>query len=179
METHRKEMFRVVWTGDSETDCVETCRELQLAGIGYKVSQQLLSRSSRMGVIWRFKVGVPDRDYGSAKQALGLSVHDGDEEEDFEIEECTGPVTEPVSRDDQARIGAYLKPWHPENATAEIWSQRAPDVSSIVELSLTENLIHYRLDRRKDGVRMIFVLPEDQARAREILREIAKGEPPK
>ncbi len=32
------ETFRVVWDGDSETDCVEACRELQLAAIEYRVS---------------------------------------------------------------------------------------------------------------------------------------------
>jgi hypothetical protein len=180
VETHNTETFRVVWTGDSETDCVETCRDLQLAGIEYKVSQQPVSRSSRMGVIWRFEVGVADSDYGPATQALGLGADDGAEDQGFEIKESTGPVTEADCREDQTKAAdAYLKPWHAENATVEVWSQGASNTSSIVELSLTENLIHYRLDRTKNGLRRFFVLPEDEHRARKILREIERGEPPK
>jgi hypothetical protein len=133
-----------------------------------------------MGVIWRFEVGVPDSDYGPGKQALGLCVQgDAAEDQGFEIEESTTPVTEAGSLEDQTRADAYLKHWHPGGATAEVWSQGASDTSSIIELSLTENLVHYRSDLAKNGIRKFFVLPEDEPRAREILREIEKGEPPK
>jgi hypothetical protein len=80
--------FRVVWDGDSETDCVEICRELQLAEIQYRVSQQPVSRSSRMRVIWKFEVTVLDSDYRLAKEALGFGEDDNEaEEQDFAIGE--------------------------------------------------------------------------------------------
>lgn len=46
-------------------------------------------------------------------------------------------------------------------------------------MALRENLIHYRLQRAENGAWRLFVLPEDEPRAREILREIERGEPPK
>ena len=53
---------------------------------------------------------------------------------------------------------------------------RRDDISSGVAMALKENLIHCRVDHR-DGVRKTFVMPEDEARAREIVREIVEGLP--
>ncbi len=59
---------------------------------------------------------------------LGLCVQgDAAEDQGFEIEESTTPVTEAGSLEDQTRADAYLKHWHPEDATAEVWSQGASD----------------------------------------------------
>jgi hypothetical protein len=130
-----------------------------------------------MGVVWRFEVAVPNSDYGLAREALGLGVEgDAAEDQGFEIEESTAPITEAGSREDKTRADVYLRHWRPEDATAEVWSQGASDTSSIVELSLRENLVHYRLDCTKNGTRKFFVLPEDEPRAREILRQIERGE---
>jgi hypothetical protein len=173
-----KETFRIIWDGDSETDCVEICRELKRAGIVYRVAQEPVSRSIRMRVNWRFQVGVPDSDYESARAALGLSAAADDNVEDqaFEIPESIGPISKSSQPEDERRATrSYLKAWHPDNATVEIWSQVALD--TIVEMALRENLIHYRLQRDENGAYKLFVLPEDAPRAGEILREIVGGEP--
>ena len=174
------ETFRVVWGGDSETDCVEACRELQLAAIEYRVSQQPVSRSSRMGVIWKFEVMVLGSDYELAKEALGLG-EDGNEakELEFEIEENVSSINQKTPPQNQQKApSSYLRRWRPDDANVEVWSQKASE-PSIVELSLTENLIHFRLERVKNGTLKYFVLPDDEYRAREILREIKNGDPPK
>ena len=177
-EKRDAQKFRVVWDGDSETDCVEICRELQLAEIQYKVSQQPVSRPSRMRVIWKFEVTVLDSDYRLAKEALGFGEDDNEtEEQDFAIAESVVPISEASSRQNQPEARSYLGQWRPENATVEVWSQAASDTSSIVELSLTENLIHFRLNRTENGTKKFVVLPEDEYRAREILREIQDGDP--
>jgi len=176
-----KEAFRIIWDGDSETDCVEVCRELKRAGIVYRVAQQRVSRSIRMRVDWRYQVGVLDCDYESARAALGLGsvAADNGEDQTFEIPESIGPISKLSQPEDERRAArTYLRPWHPENATAEIWSRVALHIPSIVDMALRENLIHYRLQRAKNGACKLFVLPEDEPRAREILREIEKGEPP-
>ena len=67
-----EDRFRQVWDGDSETDCVEVCHDLQKAGIEYRTTQQPVSRTSRMGVEWKFKVYVLNSDYQSAKRVLGV-----------------------------------------------------------------------------------------------------------
>lgn len=171
--------LRVVWTGDSETDCVEICRDLQLAGIEYRVSQTPVGLSGRMGVSWKFAIGVSSSDYEAAKSALGLDVQvNRSTDENFELRETATTTDGARPGEAEVRGGAYLRRWRPEDATVKVWSQSASDTSSIVELSLTENLIHYRIERGKDGMRQYFVLPEDEFRAREILRQIEKGEPP-
>jgi len=175
-----KETFRIIWDGDSQTDCVEICRELKQAGIEYKVAQQPRSRSIGMGVNWRFQVSVPDYNYESARAALGLSAAGDDDVEDqtFEIPESIGPIRKSSQPEEESKAaGSYLKRWRPENATVEVWSQVVLD--TIVEMALRENLIHYRLQRTENGTFKLFVLLEDAPRAREIVREIEKGEPPK
>jgi hypothetical protein len=176
-----KEQLRRVWDGNSETDCVEVCHELKRAGIVYRVAQQPVSRSIRMSVNWRFQVGVRESDYESARAALGLNAAADEEIENqvFEIPESIRPTSEFSQPEDERRLASsYLKPWHPENATVGIWWQVASDTPSIVELAFRENLIHYRLQRGENGRCKLFVLPEDEPRAREILREIETGEPP-
>ena len=176
----KRETFRIVWDGDSQADCVEVCQDLQRAGIEYTVNQQPLSRSISMRVNWRFRVAVPDSDYEAARGALGLSATAAAELEDeaVEIPESSGPISDSSLAGEERRAGSYLKGWHPEDATVEIWEQANIDAPTIVELALKENLIHYRLQRADDGTCRLFVLPDDELRAREIVHEIEKGEPP-
>jgi len=162
----KKEQLRRVWDGDSQVDCVEVCHELKRAGIGYTVAQQPVSRSIRMRVKFGFQVGVRESDYESARAALGLNAAADEEIENqaFEIPECIRPISEFSQPADERRLASsYLKPWHAENATVEIWWQVASDTPSIVELAFRENLIHYRLHRRENGRCKLFVLPEDES----------------
>jgi len=169
--------LRVVWTGDSETDCVEICRDLQSAGIEYRVSQTAVGRSGRMGVIWRFKIGVFGADYESAKEVLGLNVVEGGPVEgSLELYDPTAMTEDAKPSGTVARADEYLKPWRPEDETVGVWTESSS--SSIIELALTENMIHYRIGYVKDGARKYFVLPQDEFRAREIVRQIERGEPP-
>jgi hypothetical protein len=132
-----------------------------------------------MGVSWKFAIGVSNSDYEAAKRALGLDVQlNGSADEDLELRD-TAATTDGAGPDEaKVRARAYLRRWRPEDATIKVWSQSASDTSSIVELSLKENLIRFRIERGKDGMRQYFVLPNDEFRAREILRQIERGEPP-
>jgi hypothetical protein len=82
-----------------------------------------------------------------------------------------------TEQDDEARR-TYLRELHPEDAVVEILSKKREDESSIVELSLDTNLIRFRSELQDDGTVKLFVLPEDESRAREIVREIEEGKPP-
>jgi hypothetical protein len=64
----------------------------------------------------------------------------------------------------------------PADATASVWQGTDVDTRGMVEMSLKENDIFSRVDER-DGMVEIFVLPGDEPRAKEIVREIVKGEP--
>jgi hypothetical protein len=101
------------------------------------------------------------------------------EEQEFEIEENVASISQTTSPQNQQKALSYLRKWRPDDANIEVWSQNVSNTSSIVKLSLTENLIHFRLERGKNGTLKFLVLPEDEYRAREIRREIKNGDPPK
>ena len=73
---------------------------------------------------------------------------------------------------------SYLRKWYPEDATSEVWSGNPKDRGFVVEMSLKENRINYRVATESDELKRVFVMPEDEARAREIVREIVDGVPP-
>jgi hypothetical protein len=61
----------------------------------------------------------------------------------------------------------------------QVWSQEdAEDFSEDIEMALKENLIHCRMDSRGGNNKVVFVMPADEARAREIIREIVDATPP-
>jgi hypothetical protein len=67
--------------------------------------------------------------------------------------------------------------WHPEDAGEEVWSGDSAELVDMLGSSLRENHIHFR--RALTGSKhTLFVLPEDESRAREIVREVVEGAPP-
>jgi hypothetical protein len=166
--TQTREQLRKVWSGDSQSDCVELCQELKDGGITYEVSQIPLGPRSRMGVDWRFEIKVPHSLCDQARQLLN-------ENPDEIVELSPDPR---LTEQDGAARRTYLRELHPEDAVVEILSKKREDESSIVELSLDTNLIRFRSEGQDDGTVKLFVLPEDESRAREIVREIKEGKPP-
>jgi hypothetical protein len=68
--------------------------------------------------------------------------------------------------------------WFPEDATVEVFSEAAPVYANMIEMSLRENLIRCRRDALDGGVTKLFVLPQSEVRAREIIHEIVDDVPP-
>jgi hypothetical protein len=73
------------------------------------------------------------------------------------------------------RRDRYLDQWYPVDATVEVWSQDAKDLSSGIECALDANYVHSRCDSDVSGVKKILVRPDDESFAREIVREIVKA----
>jgi hypothetical protein len=67
--------------------------------------------------------------------------------------------------------------WYPEDATAEVWEGEPAEARETIEMSLQENDIRTRWELQ-DEKPQLFVLPEDEERATEIVREIIEGRPP-
>ncbi len=67
--------------------------------------------------------------------------------------------------------------WNPADATLMIWSSEQSYPGEIIEMALRENQIHAHFEKR-NGRNGIFVLPGDETRAREIVREVLEGAPP-
>ena len=68
--------------------------------------------------------------------------------------------------------------WFPEDATVKVWSSanRGEAQSEFLVAALHENGIRCRDDRGGQGSE-IYVLPEDEARAREIVKEVVENTP--
>jgi hypothetical protein len=174
-----------VWKGRDEGECVSLCRELMDAGIRYEVSQRPVSHGTRMVVSFKYQIAVLVSEYEKAREVLGFKRNDAKEDEQIESADSDTPLkltiddaSKPNYSGEEVRTKAYLKSWSPESATSEVWTRRAADSSSVVELSLRENLIHFRSEFQEDGACKIFVRPEDEPAAREIIREIVEGAPP-
>lgn len=67
--------------------------------------------------------------------------------------------------------------WYSEDATVEVWRGDQPELAEMIAASLQENQIHCRPSDSTPNY-ALFVLPGDEARAREIVREIIEGAPP-
>ena len=68
--------------------------------------------------------------------------------------------------------------WNPEDATVEVSSESSDEITEMIEASLRENNIYSRTDALEDGSQKVFVMPNDEARAREIVHEIKDATPP-
>jgi hypothetical protein len=174
---------RTIWIGDSETDCVEQCQPLKEAGIPYKISQLVKERGRGMQVKWRYELAVSQEDEERAKELLQLpktvvewNSETPDEDENQALLKYSEQFDSNFDLDEARRRRLYLKALDPEDASVEVW-QEPPGESSAIAKSLKENYIRMRVEPQLDGSRKLFVLPEDAAVAREIVREIEGDSP--
>jgi hypothetical protein len=171
--------MRTVWEGDSETECADSCRELLKERVRYGVKQSITSRKQGMRVDWKYQVQVPAADYERARKSLGYEEDGGTElsedaapDPEMELSAKYDAPVEDVHGDWSPRG------WYPEDATLEVWSGNPIERGSVVEMSLKENRINYRMAMESNELKRVFVMPEDEVRAREIVREIVEGDPP-
>jgi hypothetical protein len=109
-----------------------------------------------------------------------LGFTGADDSQDDEPESVAAPVLEKFDIDDPSdncRPDWDPAKWNPEDATRGVWSSEDSYPREIIEMALRENQIHARF-KKAEGSNAIFVLPEDELRAREIVREIVEGAPP-
>jgi len=173
---------RIIWMGDNQETCVALCLQLKDAGIRYQVSEGMKSRSARMTVTWKYELAVPVEDEKKAKELLELPetvVEESSEltEEDEDQALMEWPEGEESTPGTVRKGSSYLGPWYPEEATVEVWTETPTFTSDMIEMSLKENQIRARIEIPEDGLKRVFVLPEDESAAREIIREIVEDAP--
>lgn len=174
---------RTIWIGDSETECVEQCQPLKEAGIPYNISQLVKERRRGMQVKWRYELAMSQEEEARAKELLQLpetvvqwNSETPDEDENQALLEYPEQFDTDFELDEARRRRQYLDAFDPEDASVEVW-QEPQGESSAVASSLKEGYVRMRVEPQPDGSRKLFVLPEDAAFAREIVREI-KGDSP-
>ena len=173
---------RIIWMGDNQETCVALCVQLKDAGIRYQVTEGMKSRNARMTVTWKYELAVPAEDEKKAKELLELPETVVEESSELTEEDEDQALMEWPEGDESTpgtvRKGSfYLGPWYPEEATVEVWTETPTFKSDLIEMSLKENEIRARIEVQEDGFKKVCVLPEDEAAAREIVREILEDKP--
>jgi hypothetical protein len=163
-----------VWNGASQEDCVMYCTELREAQIPYQViqhHQQVVKR-----VEDSYRIGVAPEFFERAKKIIEVGLDDSTDPE-------MNPDAEPAAQDDKSPTDVddeHLdwKDEAPTDAVVEVASQPSRDAADLMVIALRENDIESRITVLPDGARKIFVTPDDESRAREIIREVESGDPP-
>jgi hypothetical protein len=137
-----------------------------------------------------YEIGVPFSLFEKAEKVV-QETYGTDDIQDVGAQELAGQVVRPSGRVPILAEMVNLPPedipgppaagesadWFPEDATVNVWSADSPEQSEFLVAALHENGINCRLDERGTRTRL-YVLPNDAARAREIVREVVEGEPP-
>lgn len=89
----------------------------------------------------------------------------------------------PVEPGDSLELsrGRYSGPpehWNPERAAVEVWSGEALHLFEAICTCLSESDIGYRTFEEPSGSRRLLVAPQDEPRARRVIRDIVEGQPP-
>ncbi len=182
--------FCSFWKGEDARVHAELCEVLEEAGIPHKTvfrRDHLFYLSNNPG----YQVGVPFSLFEKAEKAVQEAFGTEDAEE---REYLNTPRLLESLRERNQRLPSTMTPdpeenipgppsageesdWYPEDATVSVWSTDAGEPSDFLVAALHENGVNCRVDQ--EGTRAkLYVLPDDAARAREIVREVVEGEPP-
>jgi hypothetical protein len=112
-----------------------------------------------------YQVAVLSSDFESAKEILKRLLEDGAHGMELEAQdERKGAESGRAERTE-------------ETETCEIWSGSNKSLAEFMMASLEENGVPTRVERHDEKV-LVYVLPADEARAKEVVREIVEGMPP-
>ena len=187
--------FVLVWSGNDPRQHADVCEALD----HQKIAARTLRREDHFfnpTMHPDFEIYVPADLRDSARQAIHQAVPTDDDSEEpsdsdqlldsgiLEIPAEDGPSNDEYD-DDHDRGGPQNL--DPQDATVEIWSGQDADLAAMIASSLRENDVVFRSDpdttepeSGADETRptRILVFPEDEKRAKEIVREIVDAVPP-
>ncbi len=182
--------FCSFWKGEDPRVHAELCAVLDEAGIPHNT---VLRRDHLFNLrnFPAYEVGVPftlfERAENAVKEAFG--TEDAEERETLNtprlLEEGSGAIrkpaetlTPPPEEDIPGPPNAgEERYWYPEDATVKVWATESSEPSDFLVAALHENGIRCRVDKSGQQV-VLNVFPEDQDRAREVVREVVEGNSP-
>lgn len=166
--------FCSFWKGDDPRLHAELSELLGEQSIPYKTIRRqdhLFNWNTKSA----FEIGVPFSQFDRAEAA---------------VKDAYGGENEPVSEEVAVplELPEFLEPseprpawdndhWYPEEATVKIWEGDQLEMGELLAASLRENQIYSRVADTA-GIHKLFVLPADELKAREIVREVVEGVPP-
>jgi len=185
--------FCAFWLGDDSRIHAELLALLEEARIPSKTIRRedhLFNLSNYPA----FQIGVPFSQYEKAEMVV-KEAYELDPTDRHAIETLSPPSVFPESSESIRKLPETLTPRSEENipgpptdgnssdvsseeATVEVWSGDDSSLRDMLVASLRENQIPVH-EGSEGPKRIIFVLPEDEERAREIVREVVEATPPK
>jgi hypothetical protein len=165
------------WEGDDLALYSKLKEALSDAGIRY-YERPLGTRTRKESLFWlegashiMFSLAVLSADLVAARRIL-------EELLDQEPED----VSLPAEDSGKANAGEgsereVPEDWDPASATVEVWSGEDRKLAEFLTSALRESGIPSRTENQDSRV-TVLVLPDDEARAREIVREVAESRPP-
>jgi len=182
--------FCSFWKGEDARVHAELCEVLDEAGFPHNTVLRR-DRLFNLTNFPAFEIGVPfslfEKAETAVKEAYGTDdieeVGSGEllkllEDRSNRIRKLPEMLTPAESEDIPGPPAAGDETrWFEEDATAKVWETEKGEPSDFLVAALHENGIHCRVDR--EGSRAaLHVLPEDESRARELVREIVEGQAP-
>ncbi len=178
------------WKGDDPRVHAELCEVLEQAGIPHNTVYRR-DHLFNLRTNAAYEVGVPFSMYERAEQVV-KEAYQATDEEDVGAQE--GQLRPQMAGQSLRRLPATLAPEGeekipgppsagngsdgcPEGATKKVWSTERGESSDFLVSALQENGIHCRVDKNH-ACSALYVLPDDENRAREIVREVVEGAPP-
>jgi hypothetical protein len=164
----------LLWAGEDPGIHAALLEALNAAGIPCKDmalgDDEIAPTADPLPIDWKprfgFEVAVFSPDLTAAQQILEKLL--AEEPQDFEIpEQYAPPAPEPP-------LTVSTEP-HP---TVEVWAGSDDKIAQFLTAAMQENEIPIHLENPQNQTR-IYVSAANEARAREIVREVTEGAPPK
>jgi hypothetical protein len=184
--------FCAFWKGDDRRLHAELTSVLDAGNIPHKTVRRQ-DHLFNLNNYPAFQIAVPFSFYERAEHAI-KEAFDLDASDPDAVQSLTAsPLPSDRYRRNQ-KLPALLSPpadeaipgppsageasdWFPEDANVAIWSGDDLSLQEMLTASLNENKIYCRSDATSERI-AIFVLPADEPRAREIVREVCEASPP-
>jgi hypothetical protein len=163
----------MLWAGEDPALHSSLLEELEAAGIPFidkpTGDDEVAPTADTLPIDWRarfgFEVAVPSSSLAAAEKILERLL--GEEPVDMEI-----------AADDSAQPGVVeVKPSHLSATNCAVWSGADEARAGFLVQALKENEIPARAETRGSEA-TVYVPPEEEMLAREIIREIVEGAPP-
>jgi hypothetical protein len=163
----------MLWAGEDPALHSSLLEELEAAGIPYidkpTGDDEVAPTADTLPIDWKarfgFEVAVPSSNLADAEKILERLL----DEEPVDMELSANNSAEPAT--------AEVKESHLGATTCAVWSGSDEARAAFLSQALKENEIPVRVNMRGIAA-TVYVPPEEEMLAREIIREIVEGAPP-
>ena len=167
-----------VWSGDDPRECASVKGALEKAEISYtdrSAAAYFIFRSMRP----KMEIRVPATDAERAQEIIRELLGDPPAAESEEDTWTGLPANSDADREipDGAEPEYPTGDWDEEEAVSEVWSGEEVDFAAMLVACFRENGIASR-SLTENARTHLLVRPEDEARAKEIVREVVEAKPP-